>query len=96
MVSRALETEAELVEPVAGGRSEKKVREGYVVICKVWATVWRATMTRWTAVSGGVRQNRYFGPHLDMPRDRERLPPRPRCSFRERPVPTRRSVKPPA
>jgi hypothetical protein len=28
MVSLALETEAEVVEPVAGGRSEKKVREG--------------------------------------------------------------------
>jgi hypothetical protein len=41
MVSLALETEAEVVEPVAGGRSEKKVRDGYVVICKVWATVER-------------------------------------------------------
>lgn len=39
MVSRALDTEADVVDPVAGGRSEKKVREGYVVICKVWPTV---------------------------------------------------------
>lgn len=51
MVSRALDTEAEVVEPVAGGRSEKKVREGYVVICKVWATAWRGTQH-----DGGQRQ----------------------------------------
>ena len=32
MVRRALETDDEAVDPVEGGRSEKKVSEGYVVI----------------------------------------------------------------
>jgi hypothetical protein len=53
MVSRALDTEADVVDPVAGGRSEKKVREGYVVICKVWATV-RARNN--DEMDGGQRQ----------------------------------------
>jgi len=32
MVRRALEIDDEAVDPVEGGRSEKKVSEGYVVI----------------------------------------------------------------
>jgi hypothetical protein len=32
IVSRALETDDEVVDPVEGGKSEKKVSEGYVVI----------------------------------------------------------------
>ena len=46
MVSLAFETEAVAVDPVDGGSKEKKVKDGYVVIWSVCATVVRVSKSQ--------------------------------------------------